>query len=99
MRRHRTRLINPCHVDPTARAEIDALVNEKHRSKSRKALYIWVTIFVVSVLAVALSNREDIGDGIKTTLGILGWGGIIAFAGYLSTFRIFRNFYNGSWPW
>ncbi len=98
MKPRRTGLVNPCSVDPTARAEIDALVNEKHRSRTRKALYIWLVIFLSSVLAVGLSGRDDIGEGAKIALGIVGWGGIIAFAAYLSTFRAFRGFYSGPDP-
>ena len=99
MKRQRTRLVNPCHVDPTARAQIDGLVNEESRSQSRKVKIVWAVVLLLSILAVALSNRESISEGLKITLAIFGWGGIIAFAAYLSTFRPFRNIYNGPWPW
>ena len=99
MKRQRTGLVNPCHVDPTARAQIENLVNEKNRTKSLKGKIVWAVVLLVSILAIALSNRESLSEALKITLTIFGWGGIIAFAAYLSTFRPFRNIYNGPRPW
>ena len=90
----------PVNIDPKDKAMIDALVEVSERERSRRAWSFWISVAVVSLVALWCVRYEAIPDIIRLALAALGGVGLLLFLFFLSTKSFGRGYYAGpAWWW
>jgi hypothetical protein len=87
-------------IDPKAKLMIDAVVDTDTKGRDRRGWSFWLTVAVLSAVAVGTALVDALPAGLRFTLAILGCIGAVLFLTFLSTKPFGRNFYNGpNWWW
>ena len=79
---------------------VDAYLDGKGRTSSRRAWSFWITVGAVSVLALWCVRYDFLPDAVRVALTIVGGLGLLLFLGFLSTKPFGRGYYAGpQWWW
>jgi hypothetical protein len=86
-------------IKPHHKAMMDVLLDGQRRKRSRRAWLVWLTILVLSLLALYLFNHDIVSGAIGSALAIAGVVGIFGFLIFLSTKPFGRSDSSFRWWW